>query len=177
VFDMYAGLLRHAVTWPTLGNHETYSADCQGNFAYLNIFSLPTNGVAGGVASGTKRYYSYDIGMVHFVCLDSMTSSRSANGPMAVWLQQDLAANTNRWLIAYWHHPPYSKGSHNSDTEIELVEMRQNILPILEAGGVDLVLCGHSHSYERSYLLNGHYDVSTNLSPAMILNSGSGRET
>ena len=37
--------------------------------------------------------------------------------------------------------------------------MRQNALPILEADGVDLVLTGHSHSYERSFLLDGHYGV------------------
>jgi hypothetical protein len=54
--------------------------------------------------------------------------------------------------------------------------MRQNMVPILEAYGVDLVLSGHSHAYERSYLLNGHYGFSTNLTPAMILNSGKGRE-
>ena len=70
--------------------------------------------------------------------------------PMAIWLRSDLAVTTNRWLVAFWHHPPYTKGSHDSDAEAELIEMRQNIVPILEAGGVDLVLSGHSHSYERS---------------------------
>ena len=40
-----------------------------------------------------------------------------------------------KWVIAFWHHPPYSKGSHNSDTETELVQMRQNALPILESYG------------------------------------------
>ena len=52
---------------------------------------------------------------------------------MATWLTNDLNANTQRWTIVYFHHPPYSKGSHNSDTETELIEMRQNIMPILEA--------------------------------------------
>jgi len=79
-----------------------------------------------------------------------MTQSRATNSPMANWLRADLDANTNQWLIAFWHHPPYSKGSHDSDDEIELIEMRQNIVPILEAHGVDLVVCGHSHNYERS---------------------------
>ena len=46
----------------------------------------------------------------------------------------DLAQNTLPWVIAFWHHPPYTKGSHDSDSEIELIEMRQNALPILEAG-------------------------------------------
>ena len=57
-----------------------------------------------------------------------------------------------------------------------MIEMRQNIVPILEAGGVDLVLNGHSHIYERSYLLHGHYGFSATLQPGMILDQGSGRE-
>jgi len=86
-----------------------------------------------------------------------------------------LAANTNDWLIAFWHHPPYSKGSHDSDWEIELIEMRENALPILEKYGVDLVLSGHSHCYERSYFLNGHYGSSGTLDSSMIKNHGDGR--
>jgi tetratricopeptide (TPR) repeat protein len=176
-FDVYGDLLQRTVTWPTIGNHDTYSADADGMFPYLDIFNLPMNAEAGGVPSGTERYYSFDLGQTHFVCLDSMTSSRAPDGAMAQWLRADLAANTNRWLIAYWHHPPYSEGLHNSDTELELMEMRQNILPIVEAGGADLVLCGHSHNYERSYLLDGHYGLSGTLTQAMVLDHGSGRET
>ena len=55
--------------------------------------------------------------------------------------------------------------------------MRQNALPILETYGVDLVLSGHSHNYERSFLLNGHYGTSTTLTPDMILDAGDGRTT
>jgi hypothetical protein len=54
--------------------------------------------------------------------------------------------------------------------------MRQNMLPILEAGGVDLVLSGHSHSYERSYLLDGHYGLSTTLSAGNFVDGGSGQD-
>jgi hypothetical protein len=145
-------------------------------YPYFQIFTLPTAAQAGGVPSGTEHYYSFDMGMVHFICLDSMTADRSTNGPMATWLQTDLLATTNRWLIAFWHHPPYSKGSHDSDTETELMEMRQNFNPIIEAGGVDLVLSGHSHSYERTFLLNGHYGLSSTLTSNMIVDAGSGRE-
>ena len=52
--------------------------------------------------------------------------------------------------------------------------MRQNALPMLEADGVDLVLAGHSHAYERSLLLDGHYGLSTTLQPAMIRDGGDG---
>ena len=55
--------------------------------------------------------------------------------------------------------------------------MRENIVPILEAGGVDLVLSGHSHSYERSKLIDGHYGYSNTFVPSMFKNAGNGRET
>lgn len=177
VFSMYPDILRQTVLWPTIGNHDTaQSANPPGTIAYYSIFTLPKSGEAGGVASGTEDYYSFDFGNIHFICLDSMTSDRSANGPMLTWLRNDLSANLRDWTIAFWHHPPYSKGSHDSDTDVELVQMRQNALPILEDYGVDLVLCGHSHSYERSYLLDGHYGTSGTLTSAMIKEAGSGRE-
>lgn len=176
VFDVYQSMLRKSVTWPTLGNHDTSQATAYvDTYPYFSIFTLPTQGEAGGVPSGTKHYYSFDYGNIHFICLDSMTGDRSADGAMANWLREDLANTTNTWTIAFWHHPPYTKGSHNSDAEAELIQMRQNFLPILEAGGVDLVLSGHSHSYERSHLLDGHYGPSSSLDPSMILNSGGGR--
>jgi calcineurin-like phosphoesterase family protein/purple acid phosphatase-like protein/fibronectin type III domain protein len=177
VFNMYPDILRQTVLWPTIGNHDTAgSSNPADTIAYYSIFTLPRNGEAGGVASGTEDYYSFDFGNIHFVCLDSMTSDRSANGPMLAWLRNDLSANLRDWTIAFWHHPPYSKGSHDSDVDVELVQMRQNALPILEDYGVDLVLSGHSHSYERSYLLDGHYGTSGTLTTAMIKDAGSGRE-
>ena len=52
--------------------------------------------------------------------------------------------------------------------KFECVEMRQNFVTLLEEHGVDLVLCGHSHTYERSVLLDGHYGMRRSLSPDMI---------
>ncbi len=176
VFNMYPTTLRQSVLWPTIGNHDTaQSTNPPATLPYFSIFTLPTNAQAGGVASGTEKYYSFDYANIHFICLDSMTSDRSPSGPMATWLRADLASSTRQWTIAFWHHPPYSKGSHNSDTESFLVEMRQNFLPILEEAGVDLVLAGHSHSYERSYLIDGHYGTSSTFTNAMKKDGGSGR--
>ena len=174
MFNVYPELLRQTVAWSTIGNHETYSGTFA-DFPFLHIFTQPVNGECGGVASGTEHYFSWDYGNIHFVCLDAMTSDRTPDGPMAQWLEADLMANTKDWTIAFWHHPPYTRGSHNSDWETELIEMRQYIVPVLEAHGVDLVLCGHSHCYERSFLLDGHYGLSTTLEEAMKLNSGDGR--
>ena len=176
VFDMYPTMLRQSVLWPTLGNHDTaQSSNPPASLPYFAMFTLPTNAQAGGMASGTEKYYSFDYGNIHFICLDSMTSDRSSAGPMATWLRADLASSTRQWTIAFWHHPAYTKGSHDSDTESNLFEMRQTFLPILEQAGVDLVLAGHSHSYERSYLIDGHYGSSSTFTNAMKKNGGSGR--
>jgi hypothetical protein len=176
VFNMYPQMLRKSVLWPTLGNHDTaQSTNPPAGLPYYSIFTLPTGGEAGGLSSGTEDYYSFDYGNIHFICLDSMTSDRSPGGPMMTWLQNDIASTAQQWVIAFWHHPPYSKGSHDSDAEAQLIEMRQNALPILEAGGVDLVLTGHSHSYERSFLIDGHYGLSSTFTNSMKKNGGDGR--
>ena len=175
VFDMYAPLLRRTVLWPTLGNHDGYSADSSSESGpYYDIFTLPRAGEAGGVGSHTEAYYSFDHANIHFVCLDSYGSDRSPGSPMLAWLEQDLQATRQTWIVAFWHHPPYSKGSHDSDYELELSEMRENALPILEAHGVDLVLSGHSHSYERSFLIDGHYGPSWTFGPANVRDGGAG---
>lgn len=174
VFDTYPDFLRRLPLWSTIGNHDAANPD-----VYANIFSLPGDGRAGGVASGSENYYSFDYSDIHFICLDSELSSTQPGSPMQNWLQADLAANTKTWTIAFWHSPPYNFGTHNSDeifdTGGHLVYMRERIVPILESYGVDLVLCGHSHSYERSYLLHGHYGYSYTLEPQMIKDSGNGR--
>jgi hypothetical protein len=172
VFNQYPVTLRQSVLWPTRGNHDALHTGL--NNDYYDIFTMPTAAEAGGVSSGTEAYYSFDWANIHFVCLDSQGSTRTPGSAMLTWLSNDLAANTQPWIVAFWHHPPYSRGSHNSDSESVLQEMRQYVLPILEAGGVDLVLGGHSHSYERSFLLNGHYNHSSTLLPSMVLNGGDG---
>ncbi len=186
VFNMYPTMLRKTPFWSCLGNHETSQSHVfVDTYPYFDIYTLPTAGEAGGVPSGTEHYYSFDYGNIHFIALDSMTADKTVDdpntpgvnedAPMAAWLRTDLQSTTATWIIAFWHHPPYTKGSHNSDTEAELVQMRQNFLPILEAAGVDLVLTGHSHLYERSFLVDGHYGLSTTLTPAMKIDGGDGR--
>ena len=175
VFDMYPEMLANTVLWPTLGNHDGYSADSNTQTGpYYDIFTLPAHGEAGGLASGTEAYYSFDWGNIHFVCLDSYGTDRGLESPMLTWLEADLAHATAPWTIAFWHHPPYSKGSHDSDYEVELIDMRERALPILERHGVDLVMTGHSHSYERSYLIDGHYGPSWTFGPDNLLDGGSG---
>ncbi|MCA9298906.1 MAG: metallophosphoesterase family protein, partial [Phycisphaerales bacterium] len=176
VFDTYPEILKRRPLWSTLGNHDGHTADSATQTgAYFESFTFPRQAEVGGLASGTEAYYSFDVANVHFVCLDSYDTSRAAGDPMMTWLEQDLAQTSQTWIIAFWHHPPYSKGSHDSDRERELIDMRRVANPILEAAGVDLVLSGHSHSYERSALIDGHYGTSDTFDPdTMRLDGGTG---
>ncbi len=178
-FDMYSDLFKKTALWPTYGNHDAFSASSTGptgpTGVYYDIFTLPTAGQAGGLASATEAYYSFDYANIHFICMNSQDVDRSIGGVMLAWLELDLADTSQDWVVAFWHHPPYSKGNHDSDTDSRMREMRERVLPILESHGVDLVLTGHSHSYERSFLLDGHYGLSDTLTSAMILDGGDGR--
>lgn len=202
VFDSVAGY-RNIMTWlpfmPTPGNHDynTISpvtgsvAPLQQTGPYFNIVDVPTQGQAGGLASGNELYYSYNYANVHFISLNSELGSlynanhdwiginlfSSFNGsPMMTWLQQDLQANTLPWTVVYFHQPPYTDGSHDAQAfwEVYMKAMREHFVPVLEQYGVDLVLCGHSHVYERSYLMKGLYGDLNTFTPSMILQSTGG---
>ena len=185
LFEPFAKVLRNHILWPVPGNHEFYGGSDSPTQSgpYYEAFTLPRAAEAGGVASGTEAYYSYDYGNVHFVALDSHDTSRDApanaetnicpgdgtGGAMYNWLCEDLAATTQDFIVSYWHHPPYSKGSHDSDDprETAMHDMRERFLPMLEHYGADLNLTGHSHSYERSVLIDGHYDHSALYRPSI----------
>ncbi|MGI9589818.1 MAG: purple acid phosphatase family protein, partial [Myxococcota bacterium] len=79
VWDSFGTVLRSAVLWPAPGNHEFGASDSATQTGpYYQTFTMPTAGEAGGVASGTEAYYSYDHGNVHLVALDSHDTDRSA---------------------------------------------------------------------------------------------------
>ncbi|QIP14993.1 metallophosphoesterase family protein [Spirosoma aureum] len=161
LFNIYTDILKHVPVWSTPGNHEYIDNPNNLNVDYFNLVSVPQQAEAGGVPSGSKLNYSFNYANIHFVSLDSEGNDGSRlydpAGRQAQWLVSDLAANHQPWTIVFFHHPPYTKGSHNSDTENDLIQIRQQLLPILEQYQVDLVLSGHSHLYERSYLMKGHY--------------------
>jgi hypothetical protein len=181
LFDTHGARLRRMPVWPAIGNHDVdspgYNEDAQTG-AYFDIFTLPVRGEAGGVAPERESYYSFDLANIHFIVLNSSHPpylAKIENGnPMLAWLERDLAATDQEWVIAYWHYPPYGKATYDSDVNNGLRRPRENYLPMLEAAGIDLVLGGHNHYYARSYPLHGAYgQASTNA--AHILDQVDGR--
>ena len=176
--NMYEDKLINSVLWSTFGNHDGHSAiSVTQTGPYYDIFSFPKNAESGGVASTTEAYYSFNYGNIHFISINSDDIDADPNGDMVQWLQDDLDANNQEWVVAIWHHSPYTgEGGNESDFKISSIEMRENIGPVLEAGGTDLVLTGHTHAYQRSYFMRGHYDVSSTWDPdSMAIDLGDGR--
>ena len=180
LFTVYPEILSNTVSFPTTGNHDLLAEANARNETgtFYDIFALPTEGECGGVPSAKESYYSVDYGNVHIICLESTDLDRDSTGDMGTWLKNDLMNTQADWLIAYWHFAPYTKVGHNSDDPSDwsgrAIDMRENMNPILEQYGVDLVLAGHSHGYERSYLIDGHYGLSNTLTSDMILDNTSG---
>jgi hypothetical protein len=179
-FDVYDDILKNTVAWSCLGNHDSYSVDFNTQSGpYYDIFTFPTAGEIGGTASGTEEYYSFDYANIHFIVLQSENVDGGGNEPafntaQKAWLTTDINATSQDWIVAFFHHPPYTKGSHDSDNAGEngIFTMREQYIPILEAGGVDLILSGHSHSYERSKFVKGHTGLSGTFNPAQTTSGG-----
>ena len=133
----------------------------------------------GGVASGKEEYYSFNHGNIHVVSLESYgyepgqgtTIFDTTTGAQIKWLRLDLAAaKTNPaivWVIVFTHYPPYSKGTHDSDTDPDLINIRKQLVRVLDQYKVDLLITGHSHVYERSKLMKNYLGLSTEFNPAI----------
>ena len=125
-----------AKTKPAVGNHEYNMPGAAGYYDYF------------GAAAGdpAKGYYSFDVGATwHVVALNSNCSvvSCAAGSAQEQWLRNDLAATSRACVLAFWHHPRFSSGSHGSNTAVA------PFWNALQARGAELVLVGHDHDYER----------------------------
>ena len=96
-----------------------------------------------------ERYYTFTKGPIKFFVLDSNYMDRT----QLSWLERELQASTDRWKMAYFHHPLYSSGDrHGSE-----VDLRQQLEPLFLKYGVDVVFAGHEHFYERIKPQKGIY--------------------
>ena len=124
---------RHkARTRPAPGNHEYNTSDAAPYYAYFGANAGPSG----------RGYYSYDLGDWHLISLNS-NIDMSAGSAQELWLRADLAATTKTCVLAYWHHPRFSSGSHGSSTE------SQPLWQALYDYNADVVVVGHDHNYQR----------------------------
>jgi hypothetical protein len=129
---------------PATGNHDESTKNAQGYWDYF--------GVRGGPYD--KYYYSYDLGSWHLVVLNSdcwRVDGCAPDDPQAEWLRSDLESSSALCTIAYWHRPPFSSGRYGDPAATARV---QPLWQVLNEEGVDILLTGHEHSYERFAPMN-----------------------
>ncbi len=166
-FTPNAPLMSRLPFFATPGNHE-YITDSAAPFLAGHVAA-----VCGVPTQDTGRYYSFDWGDTHFVSIDSnLLPTPDAASRMLAWLDADLAATGKFWKIVFLHHPPYPTGFHRGDPICVLVQ--QNVTPIVENRGVQLVLAGHEHGYERSWPLLGGQQVYSGPSTTYLISGGGG---
>jgi len=126
-------------TWPTTGNHDEATKNAQG---YWDFF-----GPRGGPYD--RYYYSYELGSWHVVVLNSdcwRVGGCDTGDPQAQWLRRDLERHPTLCTLAYWHRPPFSSGRYGAPSDTKRV---RPLWAVLADEGVDVLLTGHEHSYER----------------------------
>jgi acid phosphatase type 7 len=129
---------------PTWGRYKARTRPVPGNHDYETRGAAPYFRYFGAKAGPAGRgYYSYDLGAWHVVTLNSERGFGPGSAQQE-WLGADLAANSGgACTLAYWHHPVFSSGEHGSDPRMAATWKK------LDEAGVDVVLTGHEHSYER----------------------------
>lgn len=133
VFGPFAPVLdRGAELFAVLGNHDV----------------MHGNGPAVAAALGMPgRWWAAHLGDVLLVGLDS---NQPDDPRQMAWLERTLATANEPWRIVALHHPPYSSGYHGSNGEVQAA-----FAPLFERYGVQLVLSGHEHDYQRSVPIDG----------------------
>jgi 3',5'-cyclic AMP phosphodiesterase CpdA len=151
----------------TLGDNDylksprSFRANWQRSFGWARARGMRVGGVLGNhdyeVARGgyelatlgmPGRYYTRRLGEgeLQLFFLDS----NAVNARQTAWLEQQLSESTATWKIAVFHHPPFTCGGHSGDSAVS-----RSWVPLFEDYGVQLVLSGHDHNYQRFAARNG----------------------
>ena len=134
-FNPIAHLISHVPLYTVIGNHEDMSDN------YFNFFCPPCD---------TLAYYSIDYGNAHVIILNTEEEALIDAPNQVKWLIDDLESNQDAtWKFVVFHVPPFtSGGNYYSRFRLEVKEL---LVPIFQKYGVDMVLSGHDHHYERSF--------------------------
>lgn len=169
--DMYTPLGSSIPTMTCPGNHEIElvsvgdrSVNSECNVTDEPFLEYRFRWFSYATADPISLHYSWDIGNVHMVMLNSYSNYvdpekwNTQAGVQYKWLQADLAAVDRKvtpWIVVQLHAPWYNSNSHHQG-EIEETDIRPLFEPLLHQYGVDVLFAGHVHAYERTYpVLNG----------------------
>jgi hypothetical protein len=164
---------RYRPWMPAAGNHEIEKQNGVIGFdAYQAYFQLPSTETD---AELTNLWYGFTVGSVHVVVLQNDDNALQDGGDLYIsgysggrqlaWLKQELArARASKdidWIVVAMHQVMISTSDANGSD----LGLRQKYGPLFDEYGVDLVLCGHEHDYERSLAVHGVVSGSETLTP------------
>ncbi|MCA9995152.1 MAG: PKD domain-containing protein, partial [Anaerolineales bacterium] len=138
-FDIYEELLDNIWLAPSVGNHDY---DYNSGRSIADSFANPFNGSSNTIER--EMYYSFDYGNAHFTVMTSEFPSSNGSAQYN-WARDDLAATNKFWKIVVFHEPPYYGTS----------AAYGNLVSLFEQQGVDIVISGDRHFYERLKPLKG----------------------
>jgi hypothetical protein len=152
-------LLEVAPLFPCLGNHEYNNANAEFDQAmrqyFIDYFTLPEEYATGDPRN--ERWYHFDYGDCHFVCLDTNKKEWFDVGPpdpqaddQRIWLSADLQNWAGKRVFVWFHQPPFSSGPHGYNQESPGIDVRNYLVSIFQQYAVKAVLAGHDHLYERA---------------------------
>ena len=162
-------LMRSTPTFFAWGNHDLL----YGTAPFLEVLRSPTNDTAAAdhflERTLPQSYYSFDAGDVHFVVLFQPFASQyllRPDNPQARWLERDLASTTKPWKVLISHLPTETSGLHRPDDfnfngRRDSQEFADALLPLVRRHGVQLLLAGHDHDYERFIPTDGFTSIVT----------------
>ena len=166
-FDFYFSLMRQVPFYSVPGNHDYYTANA---LPYLSFQAPPVDNVPD---AGLGRYYSFDRGDVHFIAIDSnQLADDNASRTMLAWLEQDLAKTKAAWRIPFFHHLPYPIEHHVGDPICAAAQ--QQLVPLFEKYGVQVVFNGHEHTYQRTKPMRGGVPVTAGAGTVYMVSGGGG---
>ena len=142
------GMIEKIPLAPISGNHEDYTLNWKMTepHTYLNLFTLPTNGIEGL----NEYFYSYDYGDVHFTVIDTQKDELAEFKPdlfarELAWAEKDLASTNKPWKVVLMH-----KHIFNFRVDGTFNEIGDTFMPLFDKYKVDVVFTGHIHSYRRT---------------------------
>ena len=146
-FSVYRNWLRSRPMFPSMGNHDSRPPNNDG-VPFKDLLVLPENGASSSYPDHAERYYSFDYGPIHVVVLDTELAFQdpARRAAQLAWLEADLAATTQPWKVAAFHRAPFSSGAENGSD----FDVRAAFTPVFDRFGVQLVVSGHEHDYERT---------------------------
>jgi len=161
VYNATWGLFKNA-SFPVPGNHEYGTTNAGGYFSYF--------GARAGKAG--QGWYSYNVGTWHLIAVNSecdrIPGACATGGAEETFVRNDLAAHPTQCTLAYWHEPAFASGT----AVVKNAAAMQPIWKDLYNAGVDLVLSGHKHFYERFAPLNANGQPLTVGMREIIIGTG-----